>query len=224
MSSIQTSSSKSLARIASMGLGLPWFEIAGELWHFGRKVMRGLSSEGMYEVLDYQSTLELHDPGGKKATFTKRKKVRYLQDNIVAYQDHAWGDGEILLDYRSNPGVAVDRYRCGHKTLVLLSLREMKSRGDEDEFRIRWNIRNGFLAANGFWATDVTNRTRRLKVRVIFPRSRPPRRLTLVEANRKRTHILGRDAIRSRPDGRWGISWEKKKPMLFEDYVLNWEW
>jgi len=29
-----------------------------------------------------------------EATFKKREKVRYLQDNVVAYQDQAWGDGE----------------------------------------------------------------------------------------------------------------------------------
>ena len=116
-----------------MGLGLPWFEIAGELWRVGRKVMRGLSSEGMYEVLDYESTLEMHGPRGRRGIFAQRKKVRYIQDNIIAYQEHAWGDEEILLNYRSSPGTAGDRYRCGHKTHVLLSLQEVKSRSDASQ-------------------------------------------------------------------------------------------
>jgi len=55
----------------------------------------------MYEVLEYESTLELKDRGGKRATFKKREKVRYLQDNVIAYQDQAWGDGEILVNYRN---------------------------------------------------------------------------------------------------------------------------
>ena len=63
-----------------------------------RKAMQGLSYKGMYEVLDYESTLELKDRGGKRATFKKREKVRYLQDNVIAYQDQAWGDGEILVN------------------------------------------------------------------------------------------------------------------------------
>ncbi len=105
-------------------LGLPWPEILGELWKFGRKVMRGLANEGIYEVLDYESTLELHDRKGKKATFKKRKKVKYLQDNIIAYQDYGWGDGEILLNYCTSRGKAVDRYRSGYKTYIFLSLRE----------------------------------------------------------------------------------------------------
>jgi len=91
-----------------------------------------------------------------------------LQDNIIAYQDHAWGDGEILLNYRTNRGVPVDRYRSGYKTYVLLSLREVKNRGDIDEFNIQWNIRNGFLTEDGYWSTDVGQHTKHMKINVIF--------------------------------------------------------
>ncbi len=42
-------------------------------------------------MLEYESTLELLDRKGEKAIFKKRQKVRYLQDNIIAYQDQAWG-------------------------------------------------------------------------------------------------------------------------------------
>lgn len=73
----------------SIGSSLSWLEFIGDLWKIGKKVIRGLSNEGMYEVLDYETTLELLDPKGHKASFTKREKVRYLQDNIIAYQDQA---------------------------------------------------------------------------------------------------------------------------------------
>jgi len=186
------------------------------MWKIGRKVMRGLANEGVYEVLDYESTLELHDRGGKKATFKKRKKVRYLQDNIIAYQDHGWGDGKILINYRTSRGKAVDRYRAGYKTYILLSLREVKNRGNIDEFNIAWDIRNGFLTEDGYWSTDITNQTRRIKINVIFPKSRPPSRLTIEENNRQRTHILNKDAQKRLPDGRWRVTWETNKPRLYE--------
>ena len=113
-----------------------WLEALGDVWEFLRKVMQGLSFEGMYEVLEYESTLELKDREGKRATFKKREKVRYLQDNIIAYQDQAWGDGEILLDYRWAPGTPVDRYRSGYKTHILISRRGVKNKGDVDEFNL----------------------------------------------------------------------------------------
>ncbi len=51
-------------------------------------------------MLDYESTLEIKDIMGKEAYFYKREKVRYLQNNIIAYQDQAGGMGrfaELLL-------------------------------------------------------------------------------------------------------------------------------
>ena len=57
----------------------------------------------MYEVLEYESTLELKDRGGKRAAFKEPEKVRCLQGNIIAYQDQAWGDGGILVNYRCTP-------------------------------------------------------------------------------------------------------------------------
>jgi len=59
------------------------------------------ASKGMFEVLDYETILEIKDRNGRKARVTKNQKVRYLQDNIIAYQDQAWGDGEILKNYQS---------------------------------------------------------------------------------------------------------------------------
>jgi len=114
----------SLPRILTMVLGLPWFEIVGELWKVGKKLMRGLSNEGMYEVLDYETTLELKDKRGENAIVRKRERVRYLQDNIIAYEDQAWGDGEILIDYKCTPGKPVDRYTPGNKTYILIRYRK----------------------------------------------------------------------------------------------------
>jgi len=95
-------------KIIGVALGLPWFQIIGQIWKIGRKIIRGLANEGIYEVLDYKCTLELLDTQGKNALVTKQEKVRYLQDNIIAYQDQAWGDGKILVDYHCSPGFPAD--------------------------------------------------------------------------------------------------------------------
>jgi len=112
-----------LDKLIAVLSGLPWLDVLGEAWKILRKVVQGRSYRGMYEVLEYESTLELKDRGGRKATFKKREKVRYLQDNVIAYQDQAWGDGEILVNYRCTPGTPVDRYRSSHKTYILISRR-----------------------------------------------------------------------------------------------------
>jgi hypothetical protein len=153
-----------------------------------RKAIQGRSYRGLYEVLECESTLELRDRKGNRATLKKREKVRYLQDNVVAYQDQTWGDGEILLHCRCTPGIPGDRHRSGYKTYILISRREVKDKGDVDEFNIEWGIRQGFLRRAEQWETHVTHRTERLKINVVFPRPRPPRHAVLVEGNRQRSH------------------------------------
>src|SRR5205823_4768834 len=94
-----------LDRLAAALSSWPWLKILAEGWKVVRQVWRGVADEGMYEVLEHESTLELQDSQGEQAFFRKRQKVRYLQNHIIAYQDQAWGDGEILVNYRCTPGV-----------------------------------------------------------------------------------------------------------------------
>lgn len=178
----------------------------------------------MYEVLEYESVLDLKDEHGRFAQFCKREKVRYLQNNIIAYQDHAWGDGEILLDYLCTPGVVVDRYRPGQKTFLLISLRQVKKRGDVDVFNIQWGMRDGFVRTHELWETEVRQRTERMKIQVVFPKARPPHRVWIEEAlNKARFDIQGGQLLRL-PNDRFQLTHELRKPRVNERYQLHWEW
>lgn len=203
--------------------GLPWFEVLGKAWQVARQALQARSYRGMYKVLEHESTLELKDRAGKSATFEKQKRVRYLQDNIIAYHDQAWGDGEILLNYRCTPGIAVDRYRLGYKTYILVSRREVKNRGDVDTFHSEWSIRHGFLRRTEQWETHVQQPMTRLSISVIFPKSRPPLRAVLIESNRQRSQTLGNDTWVLLPNGCL-VTWEAHRPRLYENYVLQWQW
>ena len=46
-----------LDRLKTALSGLPWLEVLGKLWTASRNALRGVAEEGMYEVLEYQSTL-----------------------------------------------------------------------------------------------------------------------------------------------------------------------
>lgn len=102
---------------------------------------------GVYEILDYDATLEIMDPKGKESVLTRRQVIRFLQDNVVAIHDHAWGDGEIFASYQCQPGVPVDFYEDGSKWNVLISLRETKNKGDTVELWIRRVVKRGSAQA-----------------------------------------------------------------------------
>lgn len=210
--------------LIAVGLNMPWLEAIAVVWKTVRKLWRGLADEGMYEVLEYESTLELKDERGEEAHYQKRQKVRYLQNNIIAYQDQGWSDGRGLLDYQCSPGVVVDQYRPGQKTYILISLRESKQRGDRDEFHISWKIKDAFRRSQEQWETEVSHRTRQMLVRLIFPKTRPPVRVWLGEYLRRRTSLVDDSAMQRLPDGRWQVEWQTMNPRLHERYALKWEW
>jgi len=210
--------------IVRLAAGLPLSGLIPELLGAARKLLSRRAAEGVYEVLDYECTLELLDKKGTRATVQKQEKVRYLQDYITTFQDQAWGDGEILLDYKCSPGLAVDQYPLGHKTYKLISLRDLKRKGEEQEFRIQWKMRNGFLKQTGFWGTTINHPTKKVEVKVVFPRDRPPMHASIVESDLHRTHPLAPEAWQQLPDGRSMVVWELSNPILNEDYILRWEW
>lgn len=213
-----------LSLLEKMLLNIPWPEVLADAWKYTSRVFQGMAHEGMCEVLEMESTLELLNEKGTAAVFNKRKHVRYLQNDTIAFQDYAWGDGKILMDYRCSPGKRVDQYRLGYKTFVLISLQEVKSRGDEDEFQMQWKIKDGFLVNDGFWETDISQRTERIKVSVIFPKMRPPKRAVVIETNQRRTNEIARKQFELLQDGRVKVSWVKEKPRLYEHYLLKWVW
>ena len=179
---------------------------------------------GSYEVLEHEVTLELHDTKGQHATYLKRQKVRFLQDNVIAYQDQAWGDGNIFEEYKCSPGVPVDKYREAYRYRILISLRETKNYGDVQEFNIERKIRGGFVGDTQDFQTQVDQRTYKLSISVIFPRKRTPKELWLLERNSTKTFPLTPEQIITLPDGRVQAIWSSNKPRLFEAYTLRWKW
>ena len=102
----------------------------------------------LYEMLDYESTLELCDTKGATARFQKRQRVKFLQNNIIAFEDYVWGDGDVLAAYACSPGVVADRYQEGDRWNILISLRETKHKGDITEFHIERLEKQSFIKAD----------------------------------------------------------------------------
>lgn len=68
---------------------------------------------GPYEILEYDSVLELLGPRCKSVIIKKRLRVKFLQDNITGFRNYARDDAQVLLDYHCLPGIIVDEYREG---------------------------------------------------------------------------------------------------------------
>lgn len=190
----------------------------------GRYIRRFHQPPGMYEVLEYHARLKLHDIKGKKATYFKDQKVRFLQNHIMAYQDQAWGDGNIFADYKCSPGVAVDRYQQGNVWRILISLRQTKHKGDIETFHIERAIEDGFIKAVEHFQARIDHPTQHLSMSVIFPAKRFPKRVGVVEQRTNRTTELDSSNIQNLPDGQVLATWSMEYPKVGEAYNLRWEW
>lgn len=178
----------------------------------------------MYEILEYESTWEMLDTEGRLAIFRKRQRVKFLQNNIIAFEDYAWGDGDIFTDYKCAPGVVVDRYREGDRWNILISLRGTKNKGDIEEFYIERTVTNGFQNAEEWQQAEIRRRTRRLQMNVIFPSGRPCQKAELTQRSHNRPITLGPEHFRRLADGRQLVTWETDKVRAYDIYTLKWQW
>lgn len=200
-----------------------WAKVILQGWQLLNKIFAE-EAVGLYEVLDFEHELELLDPHGHAAIYRKRETVRFLQDFVTAYQDQAWGLGNVFAEYKCSPGTPVDRYRDGHKWRVLISLRETKRRGETMKISIDRTVRGSFKGTTGWSETEISHRTRRFIASVTFPKSRPSKTAHLIEQNAGRVTPIKPGNIQFLPDGRQRIFFESRKPVLFETYTLKWTW
>ncbi len=205
-------------------LSANWIPVLGGLFRALRRFLKRQSDNGPYEVLEYEAILELPDPKGRLALFKKRLRVKFLQDYVIAIQDHAWGDGDLLADYRCSPGIEVDHYPEGDRWNILISLRETKNRGEEQDFYIQRKVLHGFTKREEWWQIEMQHETRWLKLSIVFPEQRHCGRAVLVERKRNATTILDPSHFVDLPDGRQILTWETRQPRRFETYTIKWRW
>jgi hypothetical protein len=195
-----------------------------DAWEVWTQLRDRARYHGMYEILDYRSTLDLLDATGEKAIISRRQVIRFLQDNIVAIHDHAWGDGKLFAKYKCRPGVPVDFYQDGSKHNVLISLRETKNRGDVMEFSAERTIAGGFLKQNEWLETEVDHLTTHLRLAIIFPKARPCLRATLTRKTVGKTEVLDERHFKTLGSGRQELSLAISRPKLHECYLVKWDW
>jgi len=179
---------------------------------------------GMYRILAYEVVLELKDIKGENAVVERRQKVKFLQENIIAYQTEVWGEGDILADFKCSPGVVVDQYQEGLKQVLLISLRETKSKGDVVDFSFQRKVKGGWTKKQEWFQVELKHKTDVMRASVVFPKGRPCKRAVLVQRNRNRSRLLGKDHFTTLADGRELVSWAERKPPVHELYTLKWTW
>jgi len=192
------------------------------------KRLQGLLStfrvSAIYEDLKFEASLELLDTRGNRAIFHKRQHTRFLQNYVIAYYDRAFGDGDIFADYQCSPGVAVDRYQIGAEHWTLISLRQIKHRGDKAILNIDRTIKDGFTRKSETFQLDLYNPAKAVEFSIVFPAKRPPKQIRFVQQHKNQQFPAPQSSYEYLSDGRVKVLWQIKHPRQYQSYVIAWEW
>ncbi len=175
-----------------------------------------------FAVIDYLAQWTIEEPDGHDVVYLRRLKVRVLRNNTYAMRDQVWGDGTIG-PAQADPGRVCDEFSDddGRRTAVI-SLGEVKHRGDTGTYSVTRRIEGVFAEDPCFVQVEALADTRRLEIRVVFPRQRPPdsASFTRQRARHRREPLT----IKGRPDGRQEVSKVVTHPARDELLTLSWQW
>jgi hypothetical protein len=181
-----------------------------------------------YEILDQEHEWDFVRPDGSLVIHRKRLRVRYL-NQAISIVDYAWGQGNLYAEYSCSPGRVVDRLAVDGQLWVLISLGGVRQRGQEEVLEFRRAVTDGFLSSQE-WVELKGLEARRVSLKVVFPRERPPEQVQIV---RRRESLLGRARERREtvlPDAleetseRKVATVEERIPSLKGSLSLRWDW
>lgn len=187
------------------------------------RLRRAIVPEGLaispYEILGYEATLVVHDEKGRRATFQRTQKIRFLQQGVSAILDHAWGDGVVITNYRHSAGALEESFRDEGRRHFVVGLKRATERNDVLTFRVEREIMAGFTGEEEWFDTTIDHPVKGLGVRVIFPRLRPPRRAAL-DVGDGRVPL----PLRQLHDGRAVVGFKTRHAHGHIPYVIRWSW
>ncbi len=174
-----------------------------------------------YENIFLDEELDLQDPRGERAVLYRRQRVKLLTSEPAIIRDLCWGEGNPLAHFRAQGASKLAVRREGSKSVILLALNRRGGPGETRVLRSRRLIRDEFSDPRGYFELLVERPTKRISLKVIFPKSRPPRE---TEATSTPSRPHAQPVRHWLPDGRIALHWSQQNPVPFTQYSLRWSW
>lgn len=183
---------------------------------------------GIYEIVTSELEWDLTAADGREAFVTKKNKVRFIQNNVLAIPDYIWGDGSTKSEYSCNVGQKVAEFQEGAKTCVVIVLDRMYKRDEELELEIKRTVRDAFMGTREWIEVKPLAGTPELTLNVLWPAGRSAERAELTieneRRNRRSVEQLGDDSFHWGPGGRQQITRHFARPSPDERIRIEWSW
>lgn len=187
-----------------------------------RRLREALAPESLtsspYEVLDYAGVLILHDAKGRKSTFRRTERVRFLQNGVRSLVDHLWGDG-LLIEYHNDAGAIGDSIRDGRYRHLVIDMPRAVKVGAVLTFRTSRVNLGMFPGPTESWEITIDHPVGNFSQVVVFPVERPCLEGQLwVNGYGRRIEVV------HRRDGRTALVCDVPFPIMNAPYLIQWRW
>ncbi len=167
-----------------------------------------------YETIKFSARLEFIDRRGV-AVFSRRQRIRFLEDGVTTFFDLAWGEGILFANYTAGPLRILDAIRTPKGYVVALALPRPYHKGEVFEIDVRRRIVGSFLDEQVYWDTAMRVPTELFTIDVVPPYDRRIRH----------------PEIAAPPQGDFDASESPKplrlrvkQPAVHIPYKLSWSW
>jgi hypothetical protein len=178
-------------------------------------------------VLASHLTLEIHDAAGKSATLLHHTQLRADVDDVEAYRHRIWGSGDVpkpdikLKEYdsRVSDEVTVDGGMTCYEHIFMPPLRK----GTKVWQIWKSDAKDCFTKAKEYLSHVVVYREKDMRMTVLFPHERPPKKAVAVAVVGHSAQRMGELEILP-TNGGTKVELRVENPTLGQSYRIEWEW
>jgi hypothetical protein len=193
--------------------------------------MKGLY-EGPYAVRDNDVSWDISGDSGELAKIRNHRHVRFNYRCVVVVERLKGMPPETIETLVPEYGEVIKVGRRPDEDYVIVELPADKERGDVVHLAYQLTQRDGFMRPEQRWIGHATAKgTRKAKLDVAFPPTRPPVNVTLWRESNDKTESV--KTVEGWEDGMRAAMWTeggrvhfrlRERPKRKEVYRLEWEW
>lgn len=186
-------------------------------WLVLELLLRTTSGPG-YDVTRVEHRWDFVHPDGSLVIHRRRMRLRFVR-SVISVTDVVSDPLDQVSPYVCRPGRVVDRFPVGGETWVLVSLGELRRRGQEETLEFSHSLRDAFRGNHGTVQAMVPEGTRRLVLELVFPRDRGPEKVSC---------RFGKGAPQppevDELDGRRILRWDFERVRAGASCAVQWSW
>jgi len=122
-----------------------------------------------YETIKFSGRLKFLDETRSVAVFTRRQRVRFLEDGVSVLFDHIWGEGLLLGRYVAPDVQLMEPIRTAKGLALPMRLAKSFRKGETFELVTHRRIVGGFAGRDAYWDTLMTKPTNLIQISVVMP-------------------------------------------------------